>query len=104
MSSIEDEFIDVDLSWDADLYGDIDDPGWFGIYMNDMPEEDALKIVNDIKKRIDGIHGDYVYQEYYGDQISGGYPSYDPPEYESLEFSYCGSLVLTDNIKFEKGQ
>ena len=37
----------------------------------------------------------------YGDQIYGGYPSYDPPEYAESEGTYEGSLDIGDIIFIE---
>ena len=102
MSEICDQFIDLGLDYDTDLYGDEDDPGWIAIHFDDNVSEDRAKeVIEIIKKQLDGISSDFQELEYYGRQISGGYPSYDPPEYESLSLMYYACLVIGDNVKFE---
>ena len=102
MTPILDKFINLDLNYDTDLYGDEDDPGWFSLYFDDsVSKEQANEVIELVKEKLSGTYGDTYYEEYYGNQISGGYPSYDPPEYESFELSYCAELVFTDKIEFE---
>lgn len=67
---------------------------------SDRDKQVASNILNALRSRLESV-GSTRELELYGDQISGGYPSYDPPEYETFTTDVTAWLNISDKIRFE---
>ena len=67
---------------------------------SDRDKQVASDILNEVRSKLEQV-GSKSELELYGDQISGGYPSYDPPEYETFTTDVTSWLNISDKIRFE---
>ena len=67
---------------------------------SDTDKQVASDILNEVRSKLEQV-GSKSELELYGDQISGGYPSYDPPEYETFTTDVTSWLNISDKIRFE---
>lgn len=89
------------LDYDTDLSDWDDDSSYISIWFDDDVDRDtATKVTLDIRDKLLSLTDKNSF-EVYGDQISGGYPSYDPPEYETIEVEIESGLNIDDKITFE---
>lgn len=89
------------LDYDTDLSDLNDGSSYISIWFDDDIDEDtATKVTLDIRNKLLSLKDKNSF-EIYGDQVSGGYPSYDPPEYEIIEVEIESGLNIDDKITFE---
>ena len=88
------------LDYDTDLSDWDDDSSYISIWFDDDVDEDtATKVTLDIRDKLLSLTDTNSF-EICGDQISGGYPSYDPPEYETFTTDVTSWLNISDKIRF----
>ena len=83
---------DVDVYYNEQAYVD---------FINSSDKNKDLELMKKFQKELENLNvRDEI--EVYGKQISGGYPSYDPPEYEEFEVNVDAWFSVGDTVYFEE--
>ena len=106
--SIHAKSIYKDLTFSIDDTDDYQSDDYIMVYGSvEVPLNDKAINVDEIKQIIDEACQNFYFSDYdsddldIGKQIPGtGYPSFDPPEYESVNVSVEVTLTVNEDIKF----
>ena len=106
--SIHAKSIYKDLTFSIDDTDDYQSDDYIMVYGSvEVPLNDKAVNVDEIKQIIDEACQNFYFNDYdsddldIGKQIPGtGYPSFDPPEYESVNVSVEVTLTINEDIKF----